>query len=50
MDKRGSDMAKLKAVLELLIEGALCRSSSKITRSAVISRAAAIAILSRIGC
>ena len=53
--KRGKELEKLKAVLDLLIAGgelpaANCRRHTRITRCAATLPAAAIAILNRTGC
>ena len=53
-EKRGKDMAKLKTMLERLIDGEPlppeCRRNAGITRCAEILPGAAIAISNRIGC
>ncbi len=48
-EKRGKDLAKLKAMLERLIEAVPCRRSAGIIPSVEILPAAAIATSSRIG-
>jgi len=49
-DSRGKEMAKLKAAMELLIDGApLCLRHTATIRCAETLRAAAIATWSRIG-
>ena len=48
--RRGKDLAKLKAVLDLLIEGDPCRSNAESIPCVATLRGAATAILNRIGC